>query len=198
MNRTLTFAVLILVMFTVAEALPAQSVVLGGGINVGTVPRALEPLCGSARRLKGVGLTGRAGLDASRFRVAATVDYVGRIGVRDAAGCVARSGIAVDSAFAQAENSALNVNVGVSVLVGPVFRVGAEIGRVLDHSSWFAGPTVGVQYRKLQLELAARRHIIEFDEITREYASGTTRELSRRPGSEISWGAVTRVLLIAH
>ena len=185
-------------LFTDRPRAAAQRVFLGGGIDVGSVPRALEPLCRYARRLKGVGLTGRAGFDAGPVRLGATIDHIARIGVRDMAGCVPNSGIVVDSVFEPADNSSTSLGISALVPIASVLRIGAETGRVLDTEAWYVGPVVGAQYRWLLLEVAARRHSTPFDEVTRNYASGNTREVSRRSRSEGSWGVVTRLLLLTR
>ena len=98
----------------------------------------------------------------------------------------------------QQSNSAWSLGItGWVPLIG-VFRTGLEIGWVLGHPSWFVGPVLGAQVRNVRVEVAARSHVVTFDEITREYGSGTTRELSRRPDSERSWGAIARVLLLSR
>jgi hypothetical protein len=196
MTRSLTLLVAILLASTNGEALPAQELVLSGGLNVGTIPRALEPLCGSARRLRGIGVAARAGVAASRLQVDATLDYVSRLGVRDVAGCVPRSGMSVDSSFAPAGNSAASLGITGWVPLNRAFRTGVEIGWVLGRSSWFIAPVLGAQMRNVRIEVAARRHVVTFDEITRDYGSGTTREISRRSASERSWGAIARILLL--
>lgn len=194
MPRTLTLIVILLISAN-AEMLPSQTLVLGGGLNAGTIPRALEPLCGSARRLRGIGVVARAGVAASRFQVDATLDYVTRL-ARDAAECIARSGMSVDSSFARATNSAASVGLTGWVSLNRMFRTGLETGWVVDRSSWFIGPVIGAQARNVRIEIAARRHVVTFDEVTREYGSGTTRELARRSDSERSWGAMARLLLL--
>jgi hypothetical protein len=193
-SRTLFLAILLI--SSNVETLPAQGLLLGGGLNAGTIPRALEPLCGSVRRLRGVGATARAGIAGKHLAADATLDFVARVGVRDVAGCVARSGMHVDSSFAPAGNSASSLGVTGWVLLNPALRAGGEIGWVLGRSSWFIGPVVGAQTGNMRLEVAARRHIVTFDEVTRQYGSGTTHEISRRSASESSWGAVARLLLL--
>lgn len=82
--------------------------------------------------------------------------------------------------------------------VGSPLRVRAEISSVIAHSSWFVAPAVGATYRAVGVEIAARRHAIEFDEITRDYASGATRELSRVTRTEHPWGMIARVMLLTR
>ena len=192
----MTFVAAFLLGFVAVETLHAQRLLLGAGAAAGTVPRALAPLCGSARRLNGVGVTARAGFDARSFRVFSSLDYVGRFGVTDAADCIARSGVWVDSTFAPAGNSATSLSIGGSIPLYNVVHIGAEIGRVLDHSSWFIGPAVGIQVRRVRIETAVRRHSASFEEITRENETGSVREISRKSRSESSWGAIARLLLL--
>lgn len=196
MTRSLT-SVLVALVLSMASRLPGQGLFLEGGVNVGTAPRALEPLCGSARRLRGVGVTARGGMAAGAFRVGAALDYISRVGVRDAADCVPRIGTSVDSSFAPAGNSAATLSLGGSVAINRLLRVGAEGGWVVGHSSWYVGPTLGVQFRRARLEVAPRWHVTAFDDITREYGSSGVRETSRTSRFERSWGAVGRLLLIA-
>ena len=196
MIRSQTLLMTILLVFANGELLPAQGLILGGGLNVGTIPRALEPLCGAARRLRGIGVAARAGVATSRLQVDAKLDYVSRVGVRDAAECVPRSGMFVDSSFAPAGNSAESLGMTGWVSVNRGFQTGVEIGWVLGRSSWFIGPVIGAQARSVRIEVAARRHVTTFDEITRDYGSGTTREIARRSVSERSWGAIVRMLLL--
>ena len=187
----------LVLLLTFVEELPAQRPFLEGGVATGNVPRALHPLCASARRLRGVGLSARGGLDGGGFRVGATVDFVGRFGVGEAAGCVPRSGISVDSSFAPAGNSATSLGVSGSVPIFEVLELGAETGWVLGHSSWFIGPTIGARFWRIRTEVAARRHVTRYDEVTRDFGMGSVRELSRASRSERSWGAVARVLVAA-
>jgi hypothetical protein len=194
MTRSLTFLSLVLLL-TVVEKLPGQGFVAEGGVNAGTIPRALEPLCGSVRRLRGVGLTARGGFAGDVFRGGATLDHVARIGVRDAADCVAHFGRSVDSSFASATNSATSLSIAGSGSFKGVF-LGAEAGWVLGHSSWFVGPTLGAQLSRFRLEGTIRRHVTSFDEITRDYATQSVREISRTSRSERSWGGVARLMVI--
>jgi hypothetical protein len=80
--------------------------------------------------------------------------------------------------------------------LGSALRLGAETGRVLDHSSWFVGPAVGARYRNFRFEVTVRRHVTTFDEVTREFDPSTVREISRTSRSEHSWGAAVRFLLM--
>jgi hypothetical protein len=191
----LTFLVVGLLTSLCVQSVSAQRLVFGGGISAGSLPRALEPLCASARRLGGPGLSGHAALITGRVRLGVTVDHVARVGVRDAAECVPHSGISVDSLFARAGQSATSLAVNAWVPLGGVVRVGAEAGRVLNHSSWFMGPALGAQYGRIHLEVIARRHSTGFDEITRDYGQSSVREISRISRSEGSWGAVARLLI---
>jgi hypothetical protein len=77
-------------------------------------------------------------------------------------------------------------------------RVGAEVGRVLDHESWFVGPALGARYRMFVLEVAVRRHAASFDEVTTYFGPPTVREIARRSRTERSWGGVARFLLVTR
>jgi hypothetical protein len=59
----------------------AQRVGFGGGINGGSVPRAMAPLCNGARRLGGGGLSASVGVVANRIRLNANIDHVAHVGV---------------------------------------------------------------------------------------------------------------------
>jgi hypothetical protein len=174
----------------------AQVITVGGGVSAGSVPRALAPLCSSARRLDGWGLSGRVAFSAGVLRIGGAVDYLTRYGAMDAASCIPRSGVSVDSSFASAGRAATSLAFHTWVPVGGTLFVGAEAGSVINHASWFVGPTLGAQYRRLGVEVSARRHVTHFDEITRSYASGTTYEISRTRRSERSWGLVARLMLL--
>lgn len=172
----------------------AQAITVGGGVSVGSVPRALAPLCASARRLDGWGVSGRVGLTAGFLRIGGAVDYLTRYGAMDVASCIPRSGIAIDSSFSSAGRSALTVALSAWIPVTSGVRVGAEAGRVINHASWFVGPALGAQYRRIGVEVGVRRHLTDFDEIVRNYGSGTTHEISRTRRSEDSWGLVARFM----
>jgi hypothetical protein len=182
-------------LFAAAHPVPAQQIVAGAGLNGGRVPRALAPLCGAARNLNGVGLTGQIGLVTNSIRVIGNVDYLARIGIHDAASCIPRFGVSVDSVFDPADESATTFSADVWIPVGNGLELGAGTGIVHNHSSWFIGPLFGGQYRRWRLEGIARRHKTSFDEVTNDYGSGTTREISRNSRSESSWAFVARVLL---
>ena len=192
-SRSLIQAAVLTLALTQAAA--AQRFVVGGGLNVGSVPRAMAPLCGSARRLNGAGLTGRIGLIAKSVRVTANVDFLAA-GSVSVAECVPRTGLGVDSVFEPAKRSATNFSAGVWIPVLDRVEVGAESGIVSSHASWFIGPSIGAQYGNLRLEGTLRRHTTSFDEVTREYGSGTTREISRSSQSEGSWGGTARLLFV--
>jgi pimeloyl-ACP methyl ester carboxylesterase len=139
-TRSSTLLLAILLISINGETLPAQRMELGGGLNVGTIPRALEPLCGSVRRLRGIGVAARAGAATSRLQVDATLDYVSRVGVRDVAGCIARSGMSVDSSFAPAGNSAASLGITGWVPLNRAFRD-------LEDTDWFRfTATAGKKY----------------------------------------------------
>ncbi|MEO7964968.1 MAG: hypothetical protein ABIT38_13780 [Gemmatimonadaceae bacterium] len=186
----------IVLLLSAVQELAGQRPSLGVGVNTGTMPRALEPLCASARRLRGVGLSASGGTSVAAFRVGATLDYVSRVGVRDAADCVPRIGTSVDSTFAAAGNSATSISVNAWAPAIGVLSVGAEGGWVLNHASWFVGPAVGLQVWRFRTEVAVRRHTMKYEEITRVFESPNVRELSRIARSEKGWGTVARVLLM--
>jgi hypothetical protein len=174
----------------------AQQVVLGGGINGGSVPRAMAPLCNGARRLDGGGLSGSVALVAQGLRLAANVDHVARVGGMSVAGCVAGTGVSVDSSFAPADRSAFALSASAWKSIADRFDLGLEAGRVIEHSSWFVGPAVGGQYGRVRAEIIGRLHVTSFDEITRDFDTSPVREISRRDRSERSWGVAARVLLV--
>ena len=193
--RPMTFVLATVWTFLWIDHAAAQHFSFAGGVNVGSVPRALAPLCASARRLGGIGLSGRVELSTIRVRVGATVEHVARIGVHDAASCIPRSGLSVDSMFARAGRSATTLAVNAWVPIDEMWRIGAEAGRVINHSSWFVGPALGARHKLVQIEVSARRHITRFDEITRDYGPSGVREISRLSRSEGAWGAVARLLI---
>lgn len=181
-----------------ARPLAAQHLVFGGGVNFGSIPRAENPLCRSARRLVGPGLSARGGVALGALRLDAALDFVTNGGVTEVADCVPRTGISVDSVFAPAGSSATTVSAGAWLPALRMLRVGAEAGWVLDHSSWFIGPALGARYRSFAVEVTARRHAISFDEVTTDFGPPTVREIARRSRTERSWGAVARFLLVTH
>jgi hypothetical protein len=175
----------------------AQAFVVGGGINGGSIPRAMAPLCSGARRLSGGGLSGSAAFVANRIRLAANIDYVAA-GSVSVAGCVPGSGISVDSSFAPADNSAVTLSAAAWLMVVKPVDVGVETGWVKSHSSWFVGPAIGAQYGFLRAEVAGRLHITSFEEITSDFDATPVRVLSRRDLSESSWGLTARILLVTR
>jgi hypothetical protein len=182
----------------VIDPASAQQIVFGGGINGGSVPRAMAPLCDSARRLDGGGLSASAALVAKGMRLNANIDHVAKIGVVSVAGCVPGTGVSVDSSFAPADRSAFTLSAAAWIPVADQLDVGLETGWVIKHSSWFIGPAVGGQHRHVRAEIVGRLHINSFDEITRDFNSSPVREISRRDRSERSWGVVARVMLLTR
>ena len=180
-----------------ARPLAAQKFEFGGGLNVGSVPRAETPLCRSARRLMGPGLSLRGAVAAGPVRLGASVDHVTNGGVTEVAGCVPRTGISVDSMFAAAGSSATNVSAMASYPVTRVLRVGAEVGWVPDHDSWFTGPMLGAKYRMFVLEVVGRRHMTSFEEVTTDF-DPPVREISRQSRTERSWGGIVRAMLLVN
>jgi hypothetical protein len=182
----------------VIDPASAQQIVFGGGINGGSVPRAMAPLCDSARRLDGGGLSASAALVAKGMRLNANIDHVAKIGVVSVAGCVPGTGVSVDSSFAPADRSAFTLSAAAWIPVADQLDVGLETGWVIKHSSWFIGPAVGGQHRHVRAEIVGRLHINSFDEITRDFNSSPVREISRRDRSERSWGVAARVMLLTR
>ena len=175
----------------------AQRVFFGAGIGAASVPRSLEPLCRSARRLSGSAFSAQAGFDAKRVRVSTTLDLTVR-GYREVAGCVPRIGVSVDSIFGPSNTAALTAAGDVWFLATRQLSVGAGAGWVPGRDSWFASGGVGVQYRKMRMEIVARRHRVSFDEITREFANPGVREISRSSHTEASWGGIGRLLFVTR
>jgi hypothetical protein len=187
-----------LLTFLLIQPVAAQDFEIGGGVNVGDIPRAENPLCRSARRLIGPGLSVRGGVALGSLHLSGTLDHITNGGVTEVADCVPRTGVSVDSVFAPAGRSATTLGVTAWVPAWRLFRVGIEAGWVLDHRSWFIGPAAGARYRMLALEVAARRHATSFDEVTTDFGPPTVRELSRESRVESSWGLIARVLLTTH
>jgi hypothetical protein len=106
--------------------------------------------------------------------------------------------VVVDSTFEPANRSATSFSAGAWIPVSNGVEIGAESGIVYRRSSWFIGPAPGGQYGRVRVEAIARRHVTSFDEVTRDYGSGTTHEISRNDRSENSWGVVTRFLLLTR
>ncbi len=131
----------------------AQGFTIGAGPGTGSVPRALAPLCGSARHLKGWGVSGRAGFSAGPVRIGGPLDFLGRWGTTEVASCVPRFGLSVDSVFARAKNGATSAALWSWIPVGSLLRVGAEAGTVINHDSWFVGPTLGAQADRVRVWL---------------------------------------------
>lgn len=176
----------------------AQQIAFGGGINGGSVPRAMAPLCDGARRLDGGGLSASAALVARRMRLNANLDHVSKIGGVSVAGCVPGTGIAVDSSFAPADRYAFTLSVAAWIPVASQLDLGLETGWVIKHSSWFIGPAIGGQHRHARAEIIGRLHISSFDEVTRDFNSSPVREISRTEQSEPSWGVAARILLVTR
>lgn len=199
-NRALKYAcsmrLAALLMFVPGAPLAAQNLHFGAGVNFGSIPRAENPLCASARRLVGPGVSARAGLAFRALRLSATVDHVTNGGVTEAAGCVPRTGISTDSVFAPAGTSATTLGATAWLPMSRILRAGAEAGWVLDHSSWFVGPALGAQYRRFGIEIAGRRFATSFDEVTTDYGPPFRGEVARASRVESSWGLIARVLLV--
>jgi hypothetical protein len=176
----------------------AQRIVFGGGINGGSVPRAMAPLCNGARRLDGGGLSAGGGVVATRIRLNANIDHLANVGGVSVAECVAGTGVAVDSSFASADRSAFILSGAAWVQVVNRLELGLETGWVLEHSSWFIGPAMGGQHGRVRAEIVGRLHITSFDEVTRDFTTSPVREISRTEQSERSWGVVARILIVTR
>ena len=175
----------------------AQRVFFGTGVGAATVPRSLEPLCRSARRLNGAAFSAQAGFDANRLRLSTSLDLTVR-GYRDVAGCVPRVGISVDSIFGPSNTAALTAAGDVWFLATRQLSAGVGAGWVPGRDSWFMSGGVGVQYWKIRMEIVARRHRVSFDEITREFTNPGVREISRSSHTEESWGGIGRLLFVTR
>lgn len=175
----------------------AQRVFFGAGVGAASVPRSLAPLCGSARRLTGPTLSAQAGFHARRLRVSTGLDFTAR-GYKDAASCVPKAGISVDSIFAQATNSEMTASGDIWFLATRQLSVSVGAGWVPDGRSWFTSGGIGAQYRRIRAEITARRHRTSFDELTREFTNPGVREISRSSHTEESWGGVVRLLLVTR
>jgi hypothetical protein len=174
----------------------AQRMFLGGGVGAASVPRAQNPLCNSARRLNGADLTAQAGVAVKQFRLAANYDFVFS-GSASVADCVPRTGIVVDSLFAEAGTETSSLSAEAWYHMHPMLGAGASIGFLPGHDSWFWGAGLSAQYRWLRAEMFARRYHASFEEITRDY-DPPVRELNRSSHTEGSWGWTVRLLLITH
>lgn len=189
-------ATLVLLFGTPARAI-AQGILFGAGVGVGSVPRSLSPLCGSARRLNGPTVSAQAGLFVKRLRVSTGVDYTAR-GYTEVASCVPRAGISVDSIFAPARSSVMTVAGEVSFPATRQLSVSVGAGLVPSHRSWFISGGAGSQYRNIRAEIAARWHRISYDELTREFTGQGVRQISRSSHTEDSWGGIVRLLLVTR
>jgi hypothetical protein len=175
----------------------AQRVFIGGGLGVASVPRSLAPLCGSARRLNGGTASAQAGIYAGRLRVSASLDFTAR-GYHEVAECIPRVGTSVDSLFASANTSAITAAGDIWLLATRYLDVGLGAGWVPGHDAWFMSGGLGSQYRKVRVELAARRHYASFEEVTREFTDQGVRDISRSAHVESSWGGIVRLLLVTR
>src|SRR5688572_21992853 len=187
----------LVVLISTPEGANAQRVFFGAGAGAASVPRSLEPLCGSARRLSGAAFSAQAGFDTNRLRVATSLDLTVR-GYSDTAGCVPRAGISVDSLFGPSNTAALTAAGDLWFLATRQLSVGGGGGWIPGRDSWFASGGVGVQYRKIRMEIMARRHRVSFDEITREFTNPGVSEISRSSHTEESWGGIVRLLFVTR
>ncbi len=199
MNRRCRYLILatLAVPFGIPKWANAQRAFFGAGFGAASVPRSLAPLCGSARRLTGGTFSAQTRFHAKRLRVSTGLDFTAR-GYTDAASCVPRVGISVDSIFGPSNTAALTASGDVSFLATRQLSVGVGAGWVPGRDSWFTSGGVGLQYRKIRAEIAARRHRISFDEVTREFTNPGVREISRSSRTEESWGWLVRSLLVSR
>lgn len=173
----------------------AQQFGFGAGVQAGSIPRALPPLCAAARRLNGGGLSATAHARMQRIRLTATADYLTNGGTASVASCLPLPpGISVDSSYADGGTSAVALSAGAWLRVAAPLDLGVEAGWVLDRQSWFVAPAIGAQLSRFRVEALARLHTISFEEVTRDYDGTTVRVVSRREESEHSWGFVARLL----
>ena len=195
MNKRLFGLSLLILLIPVP--LSAQAFVLGGGLNGGSIPRAMAPLCNGARRLNGGGPAVRAGFLTDRVRVHATADWIQNVTGMSVAECLPGTGVSTDSAYAEADQSAVTVSAAAWTSVAGL-DFGVETGWVPNHSAWFAGPGIGAQRGRLRGELIGRVHVISFEEVRRDYRTSPVREISRREQSELSWGLAARILVVTR
>jgi len=99
-------------------------------------------------------------------------------------------GTSTHSSFAEAGTSATTINGDVWFLPDVPVNPGIGAGWVPGHDSWFLSAGVGAQYRKLRLELTARRHRTSFDDVTYDVGNQSVREVGRVHRSEASWGGL--------
>jgi hypothetical protein len=185
------------VLFGTPVCANAQRVFFGAGVGAASVPRSLAPLCGSARRLTGGNFSAQAGFHAKRLRVSTGLDFTAR-GYTDVASCIPKVGISVDSIFGPANTAAITAAGDVWFLATRQLSVSLGAGWVPDRDSWFTSGGIGLQYRRIRVEIAARRHRISFDEITREFTNPGVREISRSSHTEHSWGGLVRLLFVTR
>ena len=193
----LAAATFLVLLFAAPASGQAQRIVLGAGVNAGSIPRALPPLCASARRLNGGGVSATGVTSVQRIRLAATIDYLSNGGTISVASCVPLPpGVSVDSTYADAGTSAVAISGGAWLRVASPVDLGVEAGWVHDRQSWFIAPALAAQYGRFRLEAVARMHTISFEEVTRDYDGTTVREVSRTEESEQAWGFTARLLIL--
>lgn len=175
----------------------AQGLFFGAGVGATTIPRSLYALCRSERRMSGPSVSAQAGFRTGRLRFAAGLDATAR-GYEDAADCVPRTGTSTDTSFAPGSSGVVTASGDAWFHVAKHLGVSAGAGWVPNHGAWFLSTGVGAQFRKIRLEMVARRHRASFDAITREFGSGTTREIGRSSHTEGSWGGLVRLMLVTR
>jgi hypothetical protein len=175
----------------------AQRAFFAAGVGAASVPRSLAPLCGSARRLTGGSFSAQAGFLAKRLRVSTGLDFTAR-GYSDAASCIPRAGISVDSIFGPANTASITAGGDAWFLATRELSVSVGAGWVPGRDSWFTSGGVGGQYRKIRAEILARRHRVSFDELTREFTNPGVREISRTSHTEHPSGWLVRLLFVTR
>jgi hypothetical protein len=175
----------------------AQRTFFGAGVGAASVPRTLAPLCGSARRLKGGSFSAQAGFLAKRLRVSTGLDLTAR-GYSDAASCIPRMGISVDSIFGPSNTASITAGGDFWFLATRQLSAGVGAGWVPGRDSWFTSAGVGGQYRKIRAEILARQHHVSFDEVTRDFTNPGVHEISRAPRTEHSSGWLVRLMFVTR
>lgn len=188
---------LLLLHVAVPGAARAQGMFAGAGLGVASVPRSLYPLCGAVRRITGPTVTLQGGYRSGRLRWGAAFEATNR-GGGDAASCVPRFGTVVDSVFSPGASTVKVASLDGWYGVLKPLDVGAGVGWVPGHRSWFVSGGLGSQYRALRVEMVARRHHTSYDIVTRELGNGAPRELSRVSTVEGSWGGLIRVVVVSR
>lgn len=179
------------------SAAAAQQSFFGVGVGAASLPRSLEPLCGSARRLTAPTATAQGGLQTATARFATRLEFTVR-GYHEEAGCVPRMGVSTDSVFKADGTTAATLSADLWLLPARPLSPAIGAGWVLGHDSWFLSAGVGGQYRRIRMEFAARWHRTAFEEVRRDFGGQGVRELSRADRVERAWGGALRILLVTR